>query len=57
MSALTVCVIHQRFHPCVSHARSSCRWSDDEDDVMAVSEHIMTTTPQERINALRVNPA
>lgn len=53
VDAFTVCVTHKRFHPCVSDVRSTCRWSSDQDDVLDVSEHIMTTTPQERIDALR----
>lgn len=44
---------HKRFHPCVSHVRSTCRFSNDEDDVMNVGEYIMATTPQEGIHALR----
>lgn len=53
----TVCLTHNRFYPCVSGVRSSCCWSDFEGDVWKVSEHIMTTTPQERINWLKANPA
>jgi hypothetical protein len=54
--SFTVCITHQRFYPCVSEVRSTCRWSSAENDVLDVSEHIMTTTSQDRIDYLRKNP-
>lgn len=53
MSAFNVCLQHKRFFPCVSHVRNDCRWSDTDEDVWAVSEHIISTTAQERADELR----
>ena len=52
-TAFKVCTTHQRFYPCVSHDRSTCHWSSDEDAVWEVAEHILTTTPKQRLADLR----
>jgi hypothetical protein len=47
MSGFNVCTVHRRFHPCVSHVRGDCRWSNEEQDVWEVSGYIISTAKQE----------